>query len=72
MTSSDAAHVGVETKNRRTVRRVVRAHSLEDARAVVQPVRGDVNLRVVPGYQLAIHPNAIAFRKRRHVTLDGK
>ena len=50
-------HVVGEAEDRRAALGVVRADALEDARAVVQPVRADVDGRVRPVDQLAVHPD---------------
>ena len=42
-------------------RRLVRADSLEHAGAVVEAVRPDVDLRVGPVHELAVHPNLFEF-----------
>ena len=41
------------------LRRVVAANALEHARAVVKPVDADVNLRVRPVHELAVHPDLL-------------
>ena len=43
-------------EHRRAELGVVTAHALKDARAVVQAVRQDVDLRVLPCDELSIHP----------------
>src|SRR6185312_1020061 len=47
------------TEDRRADRGVVAAHALEDARAVVEPVREYVNLRVLPFDELPVHPDEV-------------
>ena len=48
-----------QAEDRRAVRRVVAADALEYAGAVVEPVRGDVDLRVRPVDELAVHPDLL-------------
>jgi hypothetical protein len=50
--------VGV-AEDRRARRRVVAADALEHARPVVQAVREDVDLRVLPRDELAVHPDEL-------------
>ena len=51
------AHVRVEPEAGRAFRRLVAARAFEDAAAVVDDVRGDVDLGVLPVHQLAVHPD---------------
>ena len=46
-------------EDRRPVLGVVGADALEDPGAVVQPVAEDVHLGVVPGDEVAIHPDEL-------------
>ena len=49
-----------QTEDRRApVALLVAADALEHPEAVVQRVREDVHLRLVPGHQLAVQPDAI-------------
>ena len=54
---------GVAEHRRPAVRHLVRAHALEDARAVVQRMREHVDLGVLVRDELAVHPDLMA-----HVT----
>ena len=60
-----ALHVIAEAEHRRALRRVVAADALEDARAVVQAVDADVDLRVGPVDELAVHPDLLGLLHRR-------
>ena len=46
-----------EPEDGRAVRGLVAADALEDTRAVVEPVHADVDLRVGPVDELAVHPD---------------
>jgi hypothetical protein len=59
-----ALHVLAEAEDRRPLRRVVAADALEDARAVVEPVDADVDLRVGPVDELAVHPDLLGLLHR--------
>ena len=48
-------------EDRRTELGLVATHAVEHARAVVQPVREDVDLGVLPGDEIAVHPNEIGW-----------
>ncbi len=51
------------------LRRLVGAHALEHAQAVVECVRQHVHLGVAPGHHLAIHPDqTIAIGETHHTT----
>ena len=50
-------HVRVEPEAGRSLRRGVAAGAFEHAAAVVDDVRGDVDGRVLPRHQLAVHPD---------------
>ena len=54
-----AVDVVVVAEDRRADLGVVAAHALEDARAVVQAVREYVDLRVLPGDELPVHPDEV-------------
>ena len=47
-------------EHRRADLGVVAAHALEDARAVVQTMGEHVDLGVLPGDELAVHPDEVA------------
>ena len=53
-------------KQAEPLRRRVAARAFEDAAAVVDDVRGDVDRRVLPLHQLAVHPDLARARKRHH------
>ena len=59
----------------RAVVGLVAADALEDARAVVEPVRADVDLRVGPVDELAVHPDLLGLlhgsNPRLRVLRDG-
>ena len=59
-----ALHVLAEPEDGRPLRRVVAANALEDARAVVEAVHADVNLRVGPVDELAVHPDLLGLLHR--------
>src|SRR5262249_47807965 len=59
-------NVRVEPEDRGAVRRFVTPHSLEHAGAILQPVRADVNVGVVPANELAVEPDEIGFGERSH------
>ena len=59
--------VVVEAEDGRAAVGLVRADPLEDARAVVQAVRADVNGRVGPVDQLAVHPDLLGLAHLRLV-----
>ena len=46
-------------EHRRAELGVVAAHAVEDARAVVQAVRQDVDLGVLPGDEISVHPDEV-------------
>ena len=48
-------------EDRRAVLGLVAADPLEDAGAVVQPMRQDVDLGVLPGDELAVVPDDVRF-----------
>ena len=52
-------HVIGEAEDGRPLRRVVAADALEDAGAVVEPMRADVDLGVVPVDEPAVHPDLL-------------
>ena len=54
-----ALHVVGEAEHRGAVRRLVAANALEDAGAVVQAVRADVDAGIRPVHQLAVHPDLL-------------
>ena len=56
---AQALHVIGEAEHGRAFRRVVAADALEDARAVVEAVSADVNARIVPVDELAVHPDLL-------------
>src|SRR5690349_7832916 len=56
--------MGVETEAGRAGLGVVAPGALEDAAAVVDDVGGDVNLRLTPLHELAVHPDEASARKR--------
>src|SRR5439155_1130052 len=60
-----APHVIGEAEHGRTLRRLVAADALEDARAVVEAVGADVNPSVVPVDELAVHPDLLGGLQRR-------
>src|SRR3954470_10001466 len=53
----------IEAEDGGTVGCWVRLHALEDAGAVLQPMRQHVHFRVVPGNQFAVEPDALSWRK---------
>jgi hypothetical protein len=53
----EALHVVREAKDRRSLRRLVCADALEDPGAVMEAVDTDVNGRVRPIDELAVHPD---------------
>src|SRR5204863_4093855 len=55
----ETLEVVVKPEDRRPLRRVVAADPLEDAGSIVESVRADVDLRVVPVDQLAVHPDLL-------------
>ena len=59
-----ALEVLVEAEDRRSLRGVVAADPLEDAGAVVQSVHADVDLRVGPVDELAVHPDLLGLLQR--------
>ena len=65
------AHVRVEPEAGRPLRRRVAARALEHAAAVVDDVRGDVNRRVLPLDQLAVHPDLAGSRKSHRALLTS-
>src|SRR6185369_3228771 len=68
----EAVHVGVEPEDCRSVRRRIRAHALEYARAVLERVGADMHLRGIPRRELAVHPDEFGLRERGHGRLrDG-
>ena len=54
-----AAQVVGQSEDRGAAGGLVRADALEDAGAVVEPVRGDVHRRVAPGHEAAVHPDRL-------------
>ena len=60
----EALHVLGEAEDRGTVGGLVAADALEDAGAVVEGVRQDVYLRLVPVDELAVHPDLVHGRQR--------
>ncbi len=60
----EADEVVGEAEHRRARGRVVAADALEHAGAVVEPVRGDVDLRVGPVDELAVHPDLLGLLHR--------
>ena len=58
-------HVVAEPEDRRPFRRVVAANALEDAGAVMQAVDADMDLRVGPVDELAVHPDLLGLLHRR-------
>src|SRR5581483_7624836 len=63
----EAREVLAQAEHRRAVRRLVGANPLEDARAVVQAVRADVDRRVGPVDELPVHPD---LRGLLHASLE--
>ena len=57
-----------QAEDRRALRRVVAADALEYAGAVVEPVRGDVDLRVRPVDELAVHPDLLGLLHRAQLS----
>ncbi len=60
----EALHVGVETEAGRSARRGVAACAFEDAAAVMDHVRRDVDVRVLPLDEPAVHPDLAGAGKR--------
>src|SRR4051812_31474778 len=64
-------HVRVEPEDGGTFGRVVRPHALEDARAVMEAVRGDMHLGGIPRYELSVHPDEIRFSEGGHCSIGN-
>ena len=67
----EAHHVVGEAETRRAARRIVAPQALEDARAVVNYVGEDVDFRVVPVHELAVHPDFSGLGERWQGRLLG-
>ena len=59
-----ALQVIPQAEHRRALLGLVAADSLEDARPVVEPVDADVDLRVRPVDELAVHPDLVGLLHR--------
>ncbi len=70
----EALKVLVQAEDRRPFRCLVAADPFEDAGAVVQPVHADVDLRVGPVDELAVHPDlfGLLHRARSFVWPPGR
>src|SRR4051794_13412963 len=67
----EPVQVVLVAEDRRADLRVVAADSLEDAGAVVQPVREDVHVRLVPGDELAVLPDELSLLHESKSMNDG-
>jgi len=50
-------HMGIKSKTSGTKRRVITTGTLEDAATVVDDMRSNMDVSVIPVYETAIHPN---------------
>ena len=68
----EATHVVLKAEYLRAFGGRVAADSLEDARAVVQPVREDVDVRLVPGDELSVLPDELSLLHESISMNDGR